>query len=404
MPSPSWISPATPVASAVRVRLHRRLGRQYPVGSRIPPVRHLAQEMGVAPGSIHRAIKGLVADGLLRAQPRLGVFVAAQSGRRVRRDAPIDRSLAMYHVAVYSTWVDAFLFRMLDGVESVLRPLGAQIERRAPAGTWDDVLVPGDSSDLDGAIVLNPPGLRTIEANAECPAVALSTSAELCVTGPDAIDVVMVEQEQGGLLAGQCLRDAGCPSVCFVGMGRLDSGEVQPAYRETSAARLRGFELGWGSRVPKPRRVYTGSYGPNAGAKGVRAFLAMNPRPDAVFTASDDIALGFVAGALAHGLHPGVDYQIVGFDGQERGRHMVEGSLTTVAVPTFDMGRRAAEMLLERLAHPDQPMRKLLLGCSLYKGTTVRAPAATAPRFDTSIDSFPGPTPDSKRPIQRSAP
>jgi LacI family transcriptional regulator len=55
---------------------------------------------------------------------------------------------------------------------------------------------------------------------------------------------------------------------------------------------------------------------------------------------------------------------MVGFDNLSWAR-LVTPSLTTVAQPTYDLGRTAAQMLLEREARPAAPVRSLTLPTKL---------------------------------------
>ena len=51
-------------------------------GDRLPPVRALAAELGVAPGTVARAYKELEAHGTIRTRGRAGTFVAASADAR----------------------------------------------------------------------------------------------------------------------------------------------------------------------------------------------------------------------------------------------------------------------------------------------------------------------------------
>lgn len=57
---------------------------------------------------------------------------------------------------------------------------------------------------------------------------------------------------------------------------------------------------------------------------------------------------------------------IIGFDGEGRGRQLETGALTTIEAPMKKMGQLAVRLLAERLADPDQPVRRLAEGCSLF--------------------------------------
>jgi DNA-binding LacI/PurR family transcriptional regulator len=75
--------------------------------------------------------------------------------------------------------------------------------------------------------------------------------------------------------------------------------------------------------------------------------LADQPvRPTAVFSMSDEMAFGAIRAMRNHGLQPGRDISIVGIDGHEVAELL---DLSTVAQPVQDLGRIAAEALLEQL-------------------------------------------------------
>jgi GntR family transcriptional regulator/MocR family aminotransferase len=71
------LDPMSPKRAGVEAALRRGVARgDLPVGSRIPSARELAIELGVARGTVTAAIEDLVADGILVARERRGVFVA----------------------------------------------------------------------------------------------------------------------------------------------------------------------------------------------------------------------------------------------------------------------------------------------------------------------------------------
>lgn len=60
-------------------------------GERLPPVRELAQTIGVAPNTVAKAYRTLVTEGYLQARGRGGTFVAARAPHLMPR---ADRHLA----------------------------------------------------------------------------------------------------------------------------------------------------------------------------------------------------------------------------------------------------------------------------------------------------------------------
>ena len=52
-----------------------RLSGALPAGHRLPPVRHLAGELGLAANTVARAYRELEADGIIETRGRAGSFV-----------------------------------------------------------------------------------------------------------------------------------------------------------------------------------------------------------------------------------------------------------------------------------------------------------------------------------------
>lgn len=198
------------------------------------------------------------------------------------------------------------------------------------------------------------------------PFVILSHSCERAYLSEGGYDIVTSDSRQGGMLAGRYLRECGCARAIFVGV-RLPSA---PACWEIySRLRLDGFEQGWGRALGREDLVTVGNYMVTDGLKIAAEVLRPGPRPLGIFAASDDLAMGICHGAVAHGFELGRDVKLIGFDGQPP-RFAGDPQLTTVAAPLEEMGRTAARFALERIENPDAPLRRVCLGCTLWKGDT----------------------------------
>lgn len=92
-----------------------------------------------------------------------------------------------------------------------------------------------------------------------------------------------------------------------------------------------------------------------SGRLGVEAFLAMgNARPTAIVAFNDLTAAGAMRHLHERGLKLPADMSVVGVDDSDF-CSLLTPRLTSVQQPLEDMGRRAAEMLIERAAAKDQP-------------------------------------------------
>lgn len=92
--------------------------------------------------------------------------------------------------------------------------------------------------------------------------------------------------------------------------------------------------------------------------------------PDAVVASSGLILLGLVEALREAGLSYPDDLAIAGFDDMPWTRVVTPG-ITVLAQPTYDMGRAAIELLLARIAQPEQAVRRIVLrGELLVRGSS----------------------------------
>jgi LacI family repressor for deo operon, udp, cdd, tsx, nupC, and nupG len=113
-----------------------------------------------------------------------------------------------------------------------------------------------------------------------------------------------------------------------------------------------------------------GTFSFEAGQRAAKRFLAMNHRPTAVFTANDEIAIGFIRTIREAGLSVPRDVSVAGFDDIEYARYL-DPPLTTMRQPRSELGRLAAEQLLRRMSGEEKPA-KTRLPCTLIVRDSVR--------------------------------
>ena len=105
------------------------------------------------------------------------------------------------------------------------------------------------------------------------------------------------------------------------------------------------------------------------GAAGLAELLAHEPRVDAVFCTSDVIAIGVLFECQRRGIRVPDEIAITGMDDQEIASQCVP-ALTTIRMPRYEMGRRAAEMLCRRLAGEVVRAKHVDLGFELVRRDT----------------------------------
>ena len=97
-----------------------------------------------------------------------------------------------------------------------------------------------------------------------------------------------------------------------------------------------------------------------AGMAAMEALLAAPTRPDAVFAVSDTLAAGALRAIEQAGLRVPDDIAVAGFDGTELAG-LVSPPLSTIEQPSRDIGRKAVELLLNKIDNPDAPTERVMM-------------------------------------------
>jgi DNA-binding LacI/PurR family transcriptional regulator len=98
--------------------------------------------------------------------------------------------------------------------------------------------------------------------------------------------------------------------------------------------------------------------------------LSQQNRPDAVFATSDLYAIGILRAAKKLGIRVPEDLAIIGFDDIPFAS-MTDPPLTTIRQPFSDIGSRACELILEKIANHKAPKRRIILeGELIIRGST----------------------------------
>lgn len=113
-----------------------------------------------------------------------------------------------------------------------------------------------------------------------------------------------------------------------------------------------------------------------AGARAFERLLARRVEVTAIVAANDLVALGCYQVAAAHELRIPGDLSIVGYN-DIRFADAFDPPLTTIRIPHYEIGVRAAELMLEAIQRPDGPK----VGVRLPPELVVRRSTA-APRSD----------------------
>ncbi len=102
----------------------------------------------------------------------------------------------------------------------------------------------------------------------------------------------------------------------------------------------------------RPEWVILGDFSLAAGCLAAKAWIALEDRPTAVFCASDQLAMGFIAELSRHSLRVPENVSVMGFDDIDLAEQFIP-PLTSIRQDRLAIGETAAEMLMERVLAPD---------------------------------------------------
>ncbi len=168
-------------------------------------------------------------------------------------------------------------------------------------------------------------------------------------------DCVLADNFQGGYLATRHLLERRHRRIaCITG----------PSELTPSADRVRGYRKALEEAGIRPPEVWVrrGDFRAESGYEAARFFLGLpaEVRPTAIFACNDLMAIGAMRAIGEAGLSIPDDIALVGFDDILLASYVIP-PLTTVAQPTYEMGRMAGDLLLRRLGEPDRPPARLIL-------------------------------------------
>ncbi len=225
--------------------------------------------------------------------------------------------------------------------------------------TYVDVLL---SKQVDGLVLISssnrPRQLRRV-LSARVPVVVVDREFDALP-----VDQVLVDNEEGGYLAGEYL----------VGLGHRRIGCIAgPRDATPSAKRVAGFRRALaeaGVDLP-PEAVVRGDGRYEGGESAIRELLGRSPGLTAVFAYNDLMAIGALGALRRAGISVPGDVSVIGFDDIQQASAMVP-SVTTIAQPAVEMAQAALDLLLGRIRRVEEGPMKVVLHTWLVERESCR--------------------------------
>jgi len=110
--------------------------------------------------------------------------------------------------------------------------------------------------------------------------------------------------------------------------------------------------------------IQKGNFSKSDGYTAIQALMHLAAPPTAVISGNNTLSLGALQAIHDLGIRVPDELSIIGFDDVDWATSM-QPPLSVVAQPAYEIGRRAAELLLERIANPGLPIRNIVLETTL---------------------------------------
>jgi len=340
------------VAGLLRDRI---LNGELEPGAKLPPELELAETYDLSRGTIRQAVLLLVAEGLVERVQGKGTFVR-QLERGGNNGGVIGITLPYAH--------DALAIDILLGAESATKSRGysllfsytdeniqqeaIDIQRMRTEKARGFIIFPSTNVTYDEAIwQLRKEGFPFVLVDRYFPGLPS--------------DYVGVDNLGGAFRVTEHLINLGHQAIAFIGASDTQTTSVKDrfhGYKRALAGHGLVFQESW-------HCSFVGAAGnEDAEVNEIRSYLSQPETPRAVVAVNDYTAIKVVKIARSLGLRVPEDVAIVGFDDIQQASQ-IEVPLTTVAQPRYEIGVRAAHLLIDRLKGVKTGLSQLILPTSL---------------------------------------
>lgn len=325
-------------------------------------IRDIAREAGVSTATVSRALRGLpnvdpvTREKVRQVAERLDYVVSPAASRLASGRAG--------SIAVITPYIARWYFaRVLSGIEGVLQASELDLLLSSIGDPGETGHVPPHRKlrrRVDGFLVISLP----TETEGVSEIFDLDQPVVLIDTDHDGCSSIGIDDVAGARMAVQHLINLGHERIGLI------SGRPRPTPFRPEDNRFIGYrDTMTEAGLPiDPDLEACGHFTIEGGERAMTTLLARANPPTAVFAMSDEMAFGALRSLRAHGLEPGRDVSVVGFDGHEMSEHL---DLTTVVQPVEEIGARAARLLLARLDDPTaDPKHEVLALDMVVRGST----------------------------------
>ncbi|MBB6672427.1 LacI family DNA-binding transcriptional regulator [Cohnella nanjingensis] len=317
---------------------------------------HIAERVGVSPSTVSRALSG---RGYCGPKTKSKILAAAEEMNYAPNSAGKALKMKQTNKILFAVpdICNPFYFDMINGINQVLEEYGYLMilfytkhslkeELKAIQNVKEKV--------ADGMIMVSFDfGEDNICAINALQAPVVLTNKYVSPAGRDRFDYVYVDTYEGIVLGTEHLIRQGISRIGYIGGSLAEQTGHQRfcGYRDALTAAGLPFA---------ERLVAESDYTEHGGYLAAQAMLRGADRPEGIVAANDLMAIGVMKACEEAGLRIPDDIAIVGMDNLDIASR-VHPKLTSVALMQEEIGRQAAQVLMDRIRGVPRPPGEIKL-------------------------------------------
>lgn len=328
-------------------------------------IRDVAARAGVSRQTISRVINGSArVSSSTEERVRAAIVELSYQPNVIARFMARGRTETLVCLAPNLT--DYTFASVIDGAETAVRQHGYYLMSSSAPDVETFALLVTEligGGHAEGLLIINPfADDRYAHLPVDVPAVLIGAFAD---NRPNSS--VSLDDPAAGRMAMEHLLALGHRRIATITGPLVEdcARERLAAYHDAMAETGADIADGW---------VVEGNWSADAGFQALHAILATGERPTAIFAQNDQMAVGALRAARSHGFDVPHTLSIIGVDDIPLAAHF-EPPLTTVHQNFAEIGRTAAQLLIQALEEPTTPPAHVRLPPRLVVRASTAAPA-----------------------------
>ena len=328
--------------------------------ARKPTLGSVAKEAGVSVPTVSQVMRGTgriseeTRERVLRAAKKLH-YVPDSRAAAMRSGESREIGCVIHHLAnPFNAEVISGVVELLEAQDYLVSILDARDDAKRQAGQIEAFIRNGR-----GGLLWVPAWETGPDTYAMLRAQCIPTVTFLRPASPD-FDHVGIRNAEATAAAATRLADLGHRHIAY--LGGTDMTHVR-------RARISGYQRILAERGLAPPVIWPAPDNKRSGREAAVALLERHPETTAILCNGDMVAIGACLGVTRTGRMPGREVSVIGFDDIEDAG-LATPALTTMAVSPRQLGRKLAQVLLNRIQEPNMPVTVSEMSAQLIERET----------------------------------